>query len=432
MRLADIFTDNMVLQRNKKIAVFGFGKGNGCIEFCGKKTDFNSTDDKFCIYLPPEKAGGPYDMTVTLNDNKTVLKNILIGDVFLAAGQSNIEMKLSDVTDIKKISNPNIRFFTEPDDMSESGMVSYNKTDWQICTEQTVDFSAIGYGVSQILNQKTDIPIGIISVNKGASRVDSWTSPEIVNTPDYQKMIEIRHADYYGFKFNQNCWCYTNKLLPIVPFSVSGVLWYQGESNRRHEEGVHYRKMLKLMIENWRNLWQECLPFYLVQLMPFNDIPINDWAEIRKQQEAASKTIKNVYLTTLVNTDEADKIHPTKKSMVCVALANAILNTLFGFKCEYCGPVVQSFSLTDKGVVINFSHADGLKINGDELTDTFVYDTDNEKHLTFAEIKNNALEINWQTDAKIKKITMGYCNSPKHNLYNGAGFLASPFEITID
>lgn len=433
MRLSDIFTDNMILQQNKKIAIFGFGNGVGSVEFCEKKTEFKSKDDRFCVYLPPEKAGGPYDMTVTLDQEKIVLKNILIGDVFIAAGQSNMQMKLSEVVDIEKKTNFNIRFFTEPHDADRCMNTSYNQVGWQVCDDHISDFSAIGYGVAQLLSEKTDIPIGILSVNKGASRVDAWTAPEIVNTPEYEKMIVKKHQDYDVFGFNQDSWLYSNKLLPVVPFAVRGVLWYQGESNRCYDEGISYCKMFKTMVQNWRDLWNDNLPFYTVQLMPFDeDNKIADWAIIRKNQELAAKTIENVYLTTLVNTDEEKEIHPTKKSMVCKALANAILNTLYGEAIEYCGPVFESYQHIENGVRISFSHNNRLTVKNSRLLDVYAYDNENNVHSTSAEIKNNALEITWQSEVEVKRITMGYCNSPRHNLYNSEGFLASPFEITFD
>ena len=433
MYLAEIFRDHMVLQRNQKICVYGFGQGNGEIEFCGKKYAFTSTTDKFCTYLEPQCAGGPFEMKVTLNGNINVIKDILIGDVYIAAGQSNMEMMLRETKDVEYFTNNNIRFFTEPHTADEDGNLIYNPTQWFLCDKSVDDFSAIGYYFAVELQKSTNVPIGVISCSKGASRVDAWTSPEYVQNEEYQKMQAIKHNDYYVYKFNHNSWLYNNKLLNLVPFANSGVLWYQGESNRCHDEGIHYARLLELMIKNWRELWQYNLPFYCVQLMPYNESPdVADWAIIRSQQELASKTIDNVYLATLVNTGESNEIHPTKKKTIAYALANAVRNVQFNESVEYSGPVLKEFHRIKNGVELTFSHTEGLHFKDNELLDTYVYDINNQPIDFNAVIENNILKIECHNNTTIKTLTMGYTNAPEHNLYNSSGYLASPFKIKLD
>ena len=433
MYLAEIFRDHMVLQRNQKICVYGFGQGNGEIEFCGKKYAFTSTTDKFCTYLESQCAGGPFEMKVTLNGNINVIKDILIGDVYIAAGQSNMEMMLRETKDVEYFTNNNIRFFTEPHTADEDGNLIYNPTQWFLCDKSVDDFSAIGYYFAVELQKSTNVPIGVISCSKGASRVDAWTSPEYVQNEEYQKMQAIKHNDYYVYKFNHNSWLYNNKLLNLVPFANSGVLWYQGESNRCHDEGIHYARLLELMIKNWRELWQYNLPFYCVQLMPYNESPdVADWAIIRSQQELASKTIDNVYLATLVNTGESNEIHPTKKKTIAYALANAVRNVQFNESVEYSGPVLKEFHRIKNGVELTFSHTEGLHFKDNELLDTYVYDINNQPIDFNAVIENNILKIECHNNTTIKTLTMGYTNAPEHNLYNSSGYLASPFKIKLD
>lgn len=434
MKLADIFTDNMVLQRDKKIAIFGEGNGNGKIEFCGKETEFSSEHERFCVYLPPESAGGPYSMRITLNGETVILKNILVGDVFLAAGQSNMELTCKDTVDIEIISNDSIRFFTEGHNCNETlEEIYYDKTPWQMCNEQTAaDFSAIGYYVAHILQKSTGVPIGMVACNKGASRVDAWTKPETVNRAEYQKMIEIKNNNYYMFHFNHDSWLYTNKLLPIVPYTARGVLWYQGESNSQSDEGVYYCELLRIMIENWRELWNDNLPFYQVQLMPYSgEEPNIDMAVIRSQQALAAKKIPNVFLTTLVNTGEADNIHPTKKSKISKALANAVLSSLYGYDMEYCGPVLNCLEKTGDTVILHFAHAEGLFVLGNKLQDVYLYD-ENGKECSFDyKIEDNRLKLFGPQVGNSREISFGYRNAPMHNLYNSDGFLASPFKMSI-
>ena len=278
-----------------------------------------------------------------------------------------------------------------------------------------------------MLCEELDVPVGIISCNIGASRVDAWTAPEIVNTPNYQQMLGAKHGDWHYYKFNQDSWCYQTKLLPVVPYGINGVLWYQGESNRLEEEAVHYHILLGRMIENWRNLWGENLPFYIVQIAPHNDGDWNDWAHIRRCQEFVTHQVPRTYLCTLVHTGEADNIHPTKKHQIATEVRNAVLANAFGYDVEYCGPVVEKAEKTADGATITFSHADGLHFDGD-ISDLQVYDFERQSLPYTATIEGDTLRI---TADGIFRITMGFCNSPTHNLYNAAGCLASPFEIIL-
>ena len=435
MKLADIFTDNMVLQRDKKIAVFGEGIGNGKIEFCGKETEFISENERFCVYLPPGPAGGPYSMRITLNGETVILQNILVGDVFLAAGQSNMELTCKDTVDIEIIPNDSIRFFTEGHNCNETlSEIYYNKTLWEICNEHTAqNFSAIGYCVARILQETVGVPIGIVACNKGASRVEAWTNPEIVNDNEYQKMLEIKHNDYNFYRFNQNSWLYINKLLPVVPYTARGVLWYQGESNSQTDEGIYYSKLLRIMIDNWRELWNDNLPFYQVQLMPLSREKTEyDMAVIRSQQALAAEKIPNVYLTTLVNTNEADNIHPTKKSKISKALANAVLFSLYGYDIEYCGPVINRIEKTKDAVILHFTHAEGLIVVGNELQDVYLYDENGRECAFDYKIEDNCLKLFGPQVVNCRQISFGYRNAPMHNLYNSDGFLASPFKKTLE
>lgn len=434
MYLADIFGNGMVLQRDKEICIFGCGNGSGSIEFCGETYDFTSENEKFKVYLPPRKAGGPYDMTVTLNGEKQIISDILIGDVYIAAGQSNIEFTLKDTANIEYFTNENIRFFTEPNSVDEQNNPIKNSKDWIVCNNKKVDnFSAIGYYFANELQKHSGVPVGVISCSKGASRVDAWTASEYVNTERYNDMQRVRHNDYHYYKFNHNSYLYNNKLLNIVPFANSGVLWYQGESNRGNEESVYYAEMLQIMINNWRKIWNDNLPFYIVQLMPYNErAEVADWAMIRSQQEKVAKTVDNTYLVTLVNTGESNEIHPINKKTVSYELANAVKYAQFKEMVEYCGPILEKYECLEKEIKLTFSHADGLNFKGEKLYDFCVY-AQNGKKLSFdVKILDNCLSVFLTDDEIPYRITLGYANAPEHNLYNSSGYLASPFELKLN
>ena len=430
MVLAEIFSNDMIFQRNKQICIFGTGDGKGKAEFCGNTVEFESQNGEFRAYLPPMEAGGPYELKVTLNGAETVFTNILVGDVYFAGGQSNMYLLLRSTTKIELEDNPNIRFFTEPHSYYYENHRLCDLAVWHECKgEDALGFSAIGYYFAKHLYEQTGVPVGVISCNWGSSRVDAWTSPEIVETEEYQALMPVKGKSYYERLFNQESWLYKNKLLNVAPFAVNGVLWYQGESNIQKEESVTYGTRLDIMIKNWRELWNDNLPFYLVQIMPFADNTENNWGAVRQGIEYVSKNTEKVYMTTLVKTGEAKLIHPTRKKKLSVALAKAVLCEQFGIKQEYCGPVYDKTEWIENGIKITFTHGDNLNVFGEYLEDTYVY---NEVDVAFSvdyEVEGNTLTLTWEDGIVATRVSMGYSNNPTHNLYNGDGYLASPFNI---
>jgi len=427
VKLADIFTDHMVLQRRKPIAVFGDGCGKGRVELCGNAVEFEATDG-WLIHLPPMEAGGPYTLTATLNGDTVTLTDVLVGDVYLAGGQSNMQFRVEESVDIPRIPNEMVRVYTEGHGADENRNQWYDYTPWKVATAENLEkFTAIGYDVARMLQEELNVPIGIVSCNLGASRVDAWTAPEIVNAPDYQQMLGEKHWDWHYYKFNHDSWCYLTKLLPLVPYGINGVLWYQGESNRLEQEAVHYHTLLGRLMDNWRDLWGENLPFFIVQIAPHADGDWNDWPHIRQAQERVAKEVPGAYLCTLTHTGEADNIHPTKKHRLAQELTAAVLTVCHGCEREYCGPVYDTVEKTDGGVRITFTHAEGMHFDG-EPADLSVTDAEGAPLPYTAAVEGNALIL---TAEGIARVRMGWRNAPEHNLYNAAGLLASPFEVEI-
>ena len=432
MKLADIFCDNMILQYGKQTCVFGKGTGNGYVEIGGVRADIQCENDNFFAYIPPFNYGGPYDMKVVLDNEEKVIHNVLFGNVYIAAGQSNMEFSLKFCKDIEMIDCDYIRYFNEPHNYNDDGSTWYDNRGWQISVgNNAMECSAIAYGAAKRLFFETGIPVGIVGCNKGATRVDAWTDPDIVKTAEYQKMIEERHADYRVYLFNHDGLMFKGKLLNIVPYTNSGIFWYQGESNRLHAEGVYYDRMLKVLIDNWRDLWKSDLPFYCIQLMPYQEGNDTDWAIIREMQEKVTKEVENTYLVTLVQTGESQNIHPEHKGIVSEELANAVLHAQFGKEFEYCGPVLEKYTVDGNEATLTFSHAEGLHFKEGEPTDLYVVDRDGEKHIPQSTITGNALKLTWDSKIDVKNIQMGYVNAPTHNLYNQSGYLASPFNIVL-
>jgi sialate O-acetylesterase len=185
--------------------------------------------------------------------------------------------------------------------------------------------------------------------------------------------------------------------------------------------------MLTTMVEAWRRaLCDDTLPFYVVQL-PGHPSDIGDWAVLREKQEQFCKQDAHARLITMPETGEAKMIHPARKAGVAEALSRAVAVDLWGAREEYSGPVAERFERITDGLRITFSHADGLHILGRHMTDTYVYDYRGVAATVFAEIEGNVLTLTWWKGLRVSRVSMGYGNEPYHNLYNAAGYLASPF-----
>lgn len=436
MKLSDIFSDRMVLQRNKEIRVFGEGEGEGYVDFCGKHTPFSCEDGHFLATLPAEEAGGPYTLTVSLGGECITLSDVMVGDVYIAAGQSNMELPVWETVDIFPIDCEGVRLYERRP--TEIGFVrgrhECGGDVWEYCTADTArNFSAIGLAFGRNLHASTGVPVGILMCAIGASRIDAWTPAEIVNTPTYREWVPSDYQTYGNYLFNEPGWCFANKLLPLCPFSVAGVLFYQGEANTKPPACYHYDKLLSEMIGAWRGaLADDALPFYIVQLAPHTStVGGANWAAVRAGQERASRTLPHVKMVTIPETGESRLIHPARKAAVAGALVNAVLTDLSGKAHEYSGPIAERFEPIEHGLRVTFSHAEGLHIVGKYITDTFAFDERGVPTSVFAAIEENVLTLSWRQDMHAVRVSMGEQNDAHHNLYNASGYLASPFSFSL-
>lgn len=427
MKLAAIFTDGMVLQRNREIRIFGECEGDGFVDFRDTRVPFSAQNGRFLATLPPCSAGGPYTLTVTVGDESVTLTDVLVGDVLIASGQSNMAARMIETVDIKPVDCEGVRLYFRG---LSSGEYATEQEGWKHCTkESSYNFSAIGVAFGCEMYRRTGVPVGIICSAIGASRVDAWTPREIVTTPAYREWVPADYRTFGDYPFNEPGVCFSEKVLPIAPYTVLGVLWYQGEANSKPPACYHYEKLLSTMIDAWRKAFlNDTLPFYLVQLPPYtSNVAGADWAAVRAGQEGVSRNVKNVKMVTIPETGESRMVHPARKSGVALALVRAVMADLFGGTEEYSGPIAERFEPIDHGLRITFSHAKGLCILGEHMTDTFAFNPHGVAMTVFAEIEDSTLTLRWRADGTAVRVSMGWQNDAHHNLYNAAGYLASPF-----
>lgn len=497
MKLDFIFTNHMVLQRNKPIKLWGEGSGIVKVTLNGQEQYSLCKYGKWEVVLDPMPAGGPYEICFKDSKEEIILSDVMIGDVWIAAGQSNMEhitaLAVDGFDDCKKIgNNEKIRFFTVPRRLRD-GDEFYNwhfesvcskDTSWQLCTEETaLHFSAIGFWFASELQHEKNIPVGIISCNYGGTNIETWipkdrvfSNPKLSNlkkryndilgsldlekyNSEFEKTIRAkeevclahdaiemaREKGLYEFARKDGIswpedipfgpyhykWfglLYENMLKRIIPFTVIGVLWYQGESNVASFN--NYFELFKALVDSWREKWGEKLPFLTVQIAPFKCYSEPEVCpKLIMQQLRAAKELENVFLVTTGDVGEWDNIHPSNKKVIAKRLFLAAQNVVYKEKTEYCGPIFRKAQVTENGsVIITFEHSeDGLCCKGDKVSEIFICCEDEIYIEAIAQIKGSQLIVYNPNVTAPKYVKMGFSNYSEINLYNKDGFIAAPF-----
>ncbi len=309
----------MVLQANKPIRIFGTGVGEVKINFLDEEASVYS-DGNWIIELNPCDYGGPYSMKISLGCEQVLLDDIYFGDVFLLGGQSNMQFKLWESSEPSEnyIDNENIRLYTV--DRMEEGEHFLSSHGWVKCTKENAPhFSAIGYYIGQALSREHKI--GLISMYQGASAIQSWMPKYVASKYPVSKAF----SEYPIW--NDSAVLFEHMTKTILPFSISHVVWYQGESNSYLGEAELYSKMLYDMISSWRvELSDTALPFIVIQIADCdwrNDEP---WRVIQHEQLKIVDMINNVKIVRSNDVCESDDIHPKTKSVLSQRIVDAILS----------------------------------------------------------------------------------------------------------
>ena len=327
MKLNAIFTNNMVFAAGKPIRVFGEGDGTAEVLFCGKKASAKSEDGKWLVELPAMEYGGPYEMEISLNGEKTILTDVYVGKVFLLAGQSNNQFKVRDshkeghlvAKDDKKRFFMLLRIEDQEDIHPEDGWV---KGDGDISS-----WPLLGSFIADELRKNQDIAVGLIGCYQGASIIEAWLPEEICNRPEFALPIEEKthshiNPDYAAW--NANGRLYEFMFKKIVPFSVTDVVWYQGESDTTIAEAKIYDKEVAALIECWRDdLSDPELHFTVVQIADLHSQKENWWS-IQEAQLRVPSLVSECDTVVSKDVCENDDIHPQSKRALAVRIIDTI------------------------------------------------------------------------------------------------------------
>jgi sialate O-acetylesterase len=433
--LPNIFSDNMVLQRNSEVTIWGFA--NPQEEVVITPSWNNETykikagnQAKWEIIIPTPKEGGPYTITIK-GYNEIVLKNILIGEVWICSGQSNMEMSASWGIEngdeaLKNAVNPNIRFFLVPKLTAETPQNNISGT-WTECSPETMKyFSAVGYFFGKRLQEELkNVPIGLISSNWGGTPAEIWMPEEVIqNDAVLLEAAKTRKEESYGP--NQPGRAFNAMIYPLTKFKIAGALWYQGESN---VGSTVYDKTLSALITSWRKLWKYDFPFYYVQIAPYKYGEDHfGGSVIRDAQRKVLQEVPNTGMVVTSDISPIDDIHPKDKKSVGIRLANlALANTYKTNIALVNGPLYKVITIEKNKVTLTFDNSEGLYFK-DKKGDLFeMAGSDNVFFKATAVVKNNGVVV--QSD-KVKtpvKVRYAWKNTDQATLFNKANLPASSF-----
>lgn len=333
MNLNPIFAPNMILAKGLPIRIFGEGAGKAVICFAGFKKALTSESDKWVVEFPPMEYGGPYTLVAEFEDNRVVLENIYIGEVFLFAGQSNMQFKLKESNTPKALyySNDKLRLYST--DRIEKTDFYIPKDGWVICEKEKIgNWSALAYLVGNEISKVNDIPVGVITCYQGASVIESWVPERTFEKANIEVPKDKKHMDHtleeYA-QWNRDGSLYSYALSQVFPYSVSAVVWYQGESDTTPEEGLVYCDELAELINAWRKAFHnKNLPFFVIQLADYILRADEGWRLVQKAQEEVSQKIHCVKTIFSADVCENDDIHPKTKIKLAKRISSAIQEEL--------------------------------------------------------------------------------------------------------
>ncbi|PWK27641.1 sialate O-acetylesterase [Arcicella aurantiaca] len=445
--LPRVLGHNMVLQRNKPVQIWGKASVGEqvSVQFAGQnKTTKTDSDGNWSVTLKALKTSNkPSEMVIT-GKNTIKLQNILVGEVWLCSGQSNMEYTMrknskvtrpnvegqNPVDELQFAKNPNIRIFlvnrkelVKPDSLHRG---------WSIAKDSALrSFSAVGYFFAKEINLQTDVPIGMISSAIPGSRIEPWISEEAFAESAYYKNQKV---DGEPAKF------YNPMIRPLEKLAMRGFLWYQGESNCFLKDSTQYTHKLETLIKSWRNAWHdEKMPFYYVQIVPYlyssskgkvildNKTLPTFWEAQANVSKILSKTD---YVTTTDLIDSLTELHPSYKWEIGKRLALLALKNDYDKKGIIAqGPEFEKIKIDGDKAIITFKNAENGLLSKDGKALTFFELAANDGHFVKAnaQIEGNSVVVTAPNISKPKSVRFAWDETAKPNLFNQAGLPARPF-----
>ncbi|OXA77756.1 sialate O-acetylesterase [Flavobacterium aquidurense] len=433
--LPNIFGDNMVLQRNSEVKIWGWANPKEEIKLVSgwNNQEYKvvaNNQDQWELHIKTPEAGGPYTISIK-GYNEVILKNILIGEVWVCAGQSNMEMSASWGIDngeeeMKNAANPNIRFFTVPK-LTATTPQNNLLGNWTESTPETMkNFSAIGYFFAKRLREDLkNVPIGLISSNWGGTPAEIWMPEEVVQN-DSLLLENARKLNEQEYGPRQPGRAYNAMIYPFIGFKIAGTLWYQGESN---VGSLVYDKTLSALISSWRRAWQDEFPFYFVQIAPYKTGSHNfSNVTVRNSQRKVLSEVPRTEMVLTSDISDTIDIHPKNKKSVGIRLANLALAETYKVNSNLVkGPLFKDIKIEKNKVVVFFDYADGLYFKNKTSNQFELAGADENFYPAEASIKNNEVILNSKKVPNPAEVRFAWGNTIQPDLFNKANLPASCF-----
>jgi sialate O-acetylesterase len=470
--LPSLLADQMVVQRGLPVHVWGKASEHESVSVTFRgETQSTTADDlgRWSLYLSPSEPGGPFQMVIKAS-NTIQLNDILVGDVWVASGQSNMEFPMKELAnpdaEIAAAQYPKIRIFRVEHRPSDYPRSDVEATTWAPCTPENVaESSAVAYYFARDLHQKITVPIGLIETFWGGTAAESWTSLRTLSADaslmpvfaerakmaderesalmrqaqeerEYQKAVEQAKAEgkpvpWRKWHFDFAAWApaalFNGMIAPLTPFAIRGVIWYQGEANSGLRAPL-YAHLFQTLISDWRRAWDEGdFPFLFVQIANWNTEPDGRWPEVRDAQRQAL-ALRNTGMAVTIDIGDPVDIHPKNKLEVGLRLARAARAITYGEKLEWSGPLYRQLTREEHALRVWFDHAAGLTAKGGPLIGFEVAGADGKYVAADAKIDGSSVIVSSSTVPEPTSVRYAWAPNPTCNLYNSDGLPASPFQ----
>jgi sialate O-acetylesterase len=474
--LPKVLASHMVMQRELPVHVWGMaGAGEAVsVSFRGETaTTMASKLGRWSVYLKPGAAGGPFTMTVTGTPaaggapETVTLEDVLVGDVWVASGQSNMEFPLKRAStaaeDLPKAAIPRIRLLVvgrKPADFAQDDIETKG---WMESTPETAkDFSAVGWFFAREIAEKENVPVGVIDSTWGGTPAETWTRVtalgedaslssvfalwgkriDVETDTELSQKDEQRQKDEAKaagkpepqFPWHPDLLSYGPGMLwngmiaPLTPLPIRGVIWYQGESNTDADRYPVYDRTMRTLIEDWRKQWGVgSFPFLFTQIASFKTGADSNWANLRDQQ-LKTLGLANTGMAVTIDIGNPDDVHPTNKAEVGHRLALWARALEYGEDINYSGPLFRQATPEGNSIRVWFDHhAKGLVAKGGELTGWEVAGADGKYFPATAKIDGNTVVATSDAVTEPRCVRYGWASNPQCNLFNGEGLPATPF-----
>ncbi len=476
VKVPKVLSDHMVLQREAPIHIWGWADpGERVTVSLLSENQTAAADDlgKWSIYLSPQPAGGPYNITI-VGTNTITISDVLIGDVWFASGQSNMEMPLkgfpnsavlkNGAEEIANSTQPQMRLLRVHTRTSDYPLPDLRDPDevWTLCTPDTAaDFSAVAYFFGREIQQQEKVPVGLIDDTWGGTPVRAWVSLDSLSAdsslmPVFQDWSEMADttadrpamlarekredeaakqagsaAPKHSWHPNPGSWApaylYNGMVAPLTEFPIKGAIWYQGESDSGLSRAPMYLRTFSTMIADWRSKWGEGnFPFFFAQISSFTSTEFEKWGIIRDAQRR-TLSLTNTGMAVTLDIGQADNVHPPDKQTVGHRLALAARDIAYGEHIEDSGPLFRQAVTEGASMRVWFDHGEGLTAKGGGLIGFEVAGSDHKFVPANAKIDGGEVVVTAPEIKSPSYVRYAWANFSIANLYNSAGLPASTF-----